>query len=195
MRRSTHCKKERTENCWRIDAKFLGRHRYFHRSQSSILEWKNSEGQTVCCIGISSTINNDYPGSAFLTLRYSITNQSTQQTADYDYQIMLNITKCNYGGFRFWLICPLSRDGVPCGRRVRKLYLPPGQRYFGCRHCYNLTYQSQQEHDKSIDPYLKHPELLTLLQGSRRYKDILLGFKAFMALQERAIRQLGAKER
>jgi hypothetical protein len=34
---------------------------------------------------------------------------------------------------------------VGCGRRVGKLYLPPGGKYFGCRHCYNLTYTSSNE--------------------------------------------------
>lgn len=40
---------------------------------------------------------------------------------------------------------PPAPRGVRCGRRVRKLYLPPGGRYFGCRHCYRLTYTSCQE--------------------------------------------------
>jgi hypothetical protein len=26
-----------------------------------------------------------------------------------------------------------------CNRRVGKHYLPPGARYFGCRHCYDFT--------------------------------------------------------
>lgn len=32
-----------------------------------------------------------------------------------------------------------------CHRRVGCLYLPPGGNYFGCRHCYDLTYRSSQE--------------------------------------------------
>src|SRR5262249_38010382 len=31
-----------------------------------------------------------------------------------------------------------------CERRVGRLYLPPGERAFGCRSCYNLTYRSTQ---------------------------------------------------
>jgi hypothetical protein len=31
---------------------------------------------------------------------------------------------------------------------VSKLHLPPGGRYFGCRHCYDLTYTSCQESRK-----------------------------------------------
>ena len=46
------------------------------------------------------------------------------------------------GGLRYWFSCPLQRDGGMCGRRVAKLYLPPGGTYFGCRDCYRLAYRS-----------------------------------------------------
>jgi hypothetical protein len=42
-------------------------------------------------------------------------------------------------GERLWFSCPA------CNKRVRKLYLPPGQTVFRCRHCHNLTYQSRQK--------------------------------------------------
>jgi hypothetical protein len=42
-------------------------------------------------------------------------------------------------GERPWFICP----GAECGRRVAVLYGPG--RYFLCRHCYDLVYQSQRE--------------------------------------------------
>ena len=48
------------------------------------------------------------------------------------------------GGVRWWFLCTLTCDGRYCGRRVGKLYLPPGGRYYGCRHCYDLTYKSCQ---------------------------------------------------
>ena len=40
---------------------------------------------------------------------------------------------------------PDRADGGPFGRRVRKLYLPPGSRRFGCRNCHDLTYTSSQD--------------------------------------------------
>jgi hypothetical protein len=52
-------------------------------------------------------------------------------------------TDCNYGGQRPWFECPAVRNGVPCGRRVAKLYL--SGRHFLCRHCQGLAYQSQRE--------------------------------------------------
>jgi hypothetical protein len=39
----------------------------------------------------------------------------------------------------------LSRNGVCCGRRVGKLYKAPGGSYFGCQHCYDLSYESRNE--------------------------------------------------
>ena len=38
-------------------------------------------------------------------------------------------------------------------RRVRKLYLPPRGRYFGCRQCHDLTYTSCQESHKDDRAY------------------------------------------
>jgi hypothetical protein len=35
----------------------------------------------------------------------------------------------------------------PCRRRVRKLYLGPGQKCFACRRCCDLRYASQREDD------------------------------------------------
>ncbi|UCH78626.1 MAG: hypothetical protein JSU81_01360 [Candidatus Coatesbacteria bacterium] len=51
----------------------------------------------------------------------------------------LEVTRPNYGGVRFWFTCP------GCGRRRRKLYLPPRRRLFRCRECYDLTYESCRE--------------------------------------------------
>lgn len=53
--------------------------------------------------------------------------------------VFLTYTSCNYGGQRPWFLCPA--DG--CGRRVAVIY--GTGRYFACRHCYDLVYQSQRE--------------------------------------------------
>lgn len=61
------------------------------------------------------------------------------------YSLRLSTTKLPWGGKRWWLHCPLLRDGVACEARGSKLYLPPGGRYFGCRKCFGLTYESCQD--------------------------------------------------
>jgi hypothetical protein len=67
----------------------------------------------------------------------------------------------------FYFICPLVVNGRACRRRVAKLYLPPGGEYFGCRHCYNLTYESCKEHDNRVDILKKLPpkDLLRLINS------------------------------
>lgn len=46
-------------------------------------------------------------------------------------------TPGTYGGSVLWLRCP-------CGRRCRKLYLPPGRTRYACRVCHQLRYRSQR---------------------------------------------------
>jgi hypothetical protein len=84
----------------------------------------------------------------------------TESGVNVDYRVWLAATRPRFGGRRWWFLCPLSRDGRQCGRRVGKLSLPPGGRYFGCRHCYDLTYTSAQEHDKRVDALRRNPAAL-----------------------------------
>jgi hypothetical protein len=65
-----------------------------------------------------------------------------------DYPVRLATTRPNYGGVRWWFVCPLVVRGVPCGQRAGKLHLPPGSLYFGCRACHGLTYASSQDSRK-----------------------------------------------
>ena len=68
-----------------------------------------------------------------------------QDREDVRIPIHLQATTTQFGGERWWFTCPLIVNGVTCERRVGKLYLPPGAKYFGCRNCHRLTYRSCQE--------------------------------------------------
>ena len=59
--------------------------------------------------------------------------------------VELDWTPCNFGNERPWFLCPGLVNGVRCGRRVAVLYCPG--RYFLCRHCYDLAYESQRENE------------------------------------------------
>jgi hypothetical protein len=96
--------------------------------------------------GVHATIGYDAdasdPDNAWLRLHYRVNDEPV------DYKVRLVTTKPNYGGLRWWFICPLVRvDGGP-PRRVGKLYLPSGAKYFGSREGYGLTYTSCQESGK-----------------------------------------------
>lgn len=59
--------------------------------------------------------------------------------------IELQCTYPHFGGKRYWFTCPTITAGLMCNRRVGKLYSIPGQKYFGCRVCKDLSYRSSQE--------------------------------------------------
>jgi hypothetical protein len=58
-------------------------------------------------------------------------------------------------GQRFYFRCPGLDE--PCGRRVGKLYMPPGESHFACQDCWNLTYESCKTHDKRLDQLRRLP--------------------------------------
>lgn len=73
-----------------------------------------------------------------VTLEYRYRREG-EEWQDIKEPVPLTWTPCNYGGARPWFICP----GATCGRRVAILY--GVGRYFLCRHCYGLGYESQRE--------------------------------------------------
>jgi len=74
-----------------------------------------------------------------------------------DSVIPFTCTRPHLGGKRHWFLCPIKRNGERCGRRVGRLYLPPGANTFGCRHCYDLTYTSTQTHDQRKCDLARYP--------------------------------------
>jgi hypothetical protein len=135
------------EDCRSIDAARWQREgvlRPLTSCRSGSWIWSDAEtGEQRASIGYESDC---FEASGFASLRYTITRQGASIAVDY--KISVTATKTPWGALRWWFICPLVVNGRSCGRRVRKLYLPGGGRYFGCRHCYNLTYTSCNESHK-----------------------------------------------
>jgi len=75
-----------------------------------------------------------------LTLNYCL-----QDRENIVIPIRLQTSSTQFSGRRWWFTCPLSVGGIACRRRVGNLYLAPGAKYFGCRHCHKLAYRSSQE--------------------------------------------------
>jgi hypothetical protein len=98
------------------------------------------EDEPHATIGYQADLTD--PKAAWLRLHYRWRGEPV------DYRVRLVTTKPTYGGLRWWFICPLvRRDGGP-SRRIAKLYLPPGSRYFGSREGHGLTYTSCRESGK-----------------------------------------------
>ena len=138
-------RKDTVEESRSVSISFLKKHGYFSEpcSMSGRIFWKNYYGEETSSIGITVSTLDDV--GCFVRFYYTVIDRKTGEKTDYDYKVALTTTPCNFGGVRYWFICPLSRNGVYCGRRVAKLYLAPGANYYGCRHCYNLSYESRNE--------------------------------------------------
>lgn len=96
---------------------------------------------------ISFSVSRDHKETpqerAYIQLRYSHTNSWTNEESKMCYEVELVSTSCNYGGVRYWFICPLTKNGVPCGKRVGVLYSV--SKWFGCRACGDIIYSAQKE--------------------------------------------------
>ncbi len=84
---------------------------------------------------ISSITARAELGRVILTYRHRSNDQDWRNE---DYPVLLEWTRCNFGGKRAWFICPARG----CGRRVAILY---GGAIFACRHCHQLAYDTQNQ--------------------------------------------------
>jgi len=92
---------------------------------------------------------------------YTTTKKRTGEKFDFDYQIRLTSTQCNYGGKRFWFICP------HCSRRAGIVYLAGRYDRFVCRDCSDLTYDSRNESRLG-----RFGQLGYMLKAERQYEEL-----------------------
>lgn len=139
------------EECFSISIRQLKRDGCLSRMfTSGELSWSNNFGKKLVNVGYQISIIGV---RSYMRLQYNFKIGTTGEAGDLDYEIRLVSTPCNFGGRRWWFICPLITDGMACNRRVGVLYL--GDKYFGCRHCYDLTYKSCQQSHKFDNLLLK----------------------------------------
>jgi hypothetical protein len=167
-RREGFDKKTTVEDCTcALDVASLSRGGYLVPGQFGAITWRNvATGEKRSAVSFTTALRAD---GLYLTLSYRVTSRGADARS-VEEPIRLTTTPCHFGGERWWFLCPLVVDGRPCGRRVGKLYMPPSATYFGCRHCYDLTYTSAQEHNKQVDFYRANPEaLMAALRDPARF--------------------------
>ncbi len=160
-------KKDTVEDCRTVSIAFLKKHDYFCGYRSGLISWTNWQGEQTASIGVIVCTTE---GDSYTRFQYTNTRRSTGEKTECDYKVQLVTTPCHLGGVRWWFICPLSKNGVPCRRRVGKLYCPPGSMYYGCRHCHALSYESRNDSRHGRLAHMGH--YLTL---DRRRKKLLEG--------------------
>jgi hypothetical protein len=83
-----------------------------------------------------------------------------------NYKVQLTTTPCNYGKNRYWFICPLTKNEKYCGRRVGVLYKIG--KWFGCRHCGEIAYNSQMQSEK-YKGFVSIPDIERAEEKVKRY--------------------------
>lgn len=153
----------------------------------STLTWTSKLTGEQDSIGITVNIENE----PCVRLNYTTTNRYADDKTYFDYIVNLTTTPCNLGGIRYWFICPLGKNGSHCGRRVAKLYKPPGPTYFGCRHCYSLTYESRNEPRLARFGGIGYP-----IKAERQYEDLYKQIKrwTYKGKATKKVRKLHALE-
>jgi len=111
----SHTKKTTVEECRTLDLAQLEQAGLFRsptrNNVHGSLQWTNPvTGQEAASVGF---ILERTDSALVLTFAYRIRDK------DMHVPVRIETTMSNFGGFRYWGACP------DCGRRVRKLYLPP----------------------------------------------------------------------
>jgi len=119
---------------------------------SGELTWMNSSKERLLSLRFS--LEPKAIDLAVLNLDTLLQANGTEPVIE---RITLKGTIPNFGGIRWWFLCPLHNAGTTCNRRVKKLFLPPRGQYFGCRNCFDLTYESAQSHDPRVGKLMKDP--------------------------------------
>ena len=128
------------EDCLKLDINFMQRKKFVVAGVSGKLTWSRW-GEVFS--SISYRVRKAcYGDDLILVLTYTATIR--EEKYPIEEEICIIKTPAYYGNYRYWISCPL------CGRtdKLCKMYLPPGGKYFGCRRCYSLTYESCNESHK-----------------------------------------------
>ena len=119
------------EACWRISS---------------------SDWQRAGCFKVRCKVGPGIaPGGTPAQLRYSLVEGGVELAHGplSGYLVPIDAVPAYLGGDAIYFRCPLGG----CGRRCRKLYLPPGRAIFACWNCHNLTWQSRRDSRKEAAIY------------------------------------------
>jgi hypothetical protein len=151
-------KKTTTDECHSLDIRDLYRERLLKPGGWFSSRWLQGDRETGSIRGV---LEGDRPDTVILLYRHR--SGLGVEWEDVEEPVPLEWTPCNFGRERPWFVCPGVVNGKRCGRRVAILY--GLGKYFLCRHCYDLRYESQRE-DKKTRALRRAQKIRTRLGGS-----------------------------
>jgi hypothetical protein len=127
--------KTTVEKCCSLDVGVLNRKGLLKPGRSFTASWFGAGREVASIAGI--VLGEQRP--ELVVLLYTHGRGADAEGEHVRQPVELGWTSCNFGGERPWFLCP----GIGCGRRVAVLHA--AGKYFLCRHCYGLSYESQRE--------------------------------------------------
>lgn len=122
-------KKTTLEEVKRVDVRHLKKIGVIGKSRAGKLSW-SVNGRPSGAISYEAT-------PEYIDLSFNYRRGPSEDWQPVEQRVYYARTECNYGGIRYWLLCPhcKKRVGILCA--ADKLFL--------CRHCYQIPYESQQQ--------------------------------------------------
>lgn len=110
-----------------INVRYLKEQGLLEAGRNGSLTW-SCQGEKTAAIDYQVKENG-------ILLIYNHLNNTTKEWEAIRQFVFFDYTACHYGGQRTWLLC------TECNRRVTAIHVTG--KYFLCRHCSGLNYQSQ----------------------------------------------------
>lgn len=122
------------EDCLSLPLSLLREHGLLSaQAAAQRFTWQDGEGAEVASVDV--LVRRDDNGESHVRLRYGVEVNGTEHHVDQ--RVAITHTLLSSGGRRLWYTCPA------CGRRAGVLHLPPGETFFACRSCHDLSYRSR----------------------------------------------------
>jgi hypothetical protein len=148
--------------------------KYGYLPQGGVWRWGGiqwtygvSEHKSSINFTVKTGAENNGGEGDHIRLSYTHTSRESGEKEDIEYKVPLATTPCNYGGVRYWFLCPLFKNGRYCGKRVGVLYNTG--KYFGCRHCGEIAYAAQMKGGRFRGSSYSVPDMERLEKEIKRY--------------------------
>jgi hypothetical protein len=124
-----------TEDFRNIDIREFNQRGWLNNKEPSTLTWSR-RGEKIASVQFLVRTPVQFPEEIpNIRMRYNV-RKNAGAWQELDYKISLTTTECNFGGLRYWFICP------DCNKRVCVLY---ADILFKCRTCLGIVHKSRNE--------------------------------------------------
>jgi len=122
------------EDCLSLPISTLRKHELLNGQRAGQrFTWRDEHGEVISSINV--VVDMVHRPGPIARFHYTVMIDGVRHKVDQ--RVALTPTPIHDKGRRWWYTCPA------CNRRAGVLHLPPGEVFFGCRSCHDLSYRSR----------------------------------------------------